>query len=107
MIRDEVELSRGNLSLINNTTNKLETTAGEYETQQVRLKQSRGILRVIKILDRRADILLYLGMAIFASACVYVLVRRSLHFVPALHRLVPAGVFSISRRQEMHTRSEL
>lgn len=106
MLTEEVELSKGNLSLIHNTTNKLVTTAGEYDTQQGRLKQSRGMLRVIKLLDRRADILLYIGMAIFGLACAYVLTRRSLHFVPAVHRLVPTGMFS-SGNQDMYMRPEL
>lgn len=107
MLTEEVELSKGNLSLIHNTTNKLNTTAGEYETQQGRLKQSRGILRVIKLLDRRADILLYCGMFIFGSACAYVLIRRSMHFMPAVHRLVPSMGFSTSSSQDMYMKSEL
>lgn len=107
MLTEEVELSKGNLSLIHNTTNKLATTAGEYDTQQGRLKQSRGMLRVIKLLDRRADILLYCGMAIFGMAIAYVLIRRSLHFVPAVHRLVPRSIFSSSSSQDMYVRSEL
>ena len=107
ILTEEVELSKGNLSLIHNTTNKLTTTAGEYGTQQGRLKQSRGMLRVIKLLDRRADILLYLGMAIFGVAVAYVLIRRSMHFVPAIHRLVPTRLFTSSRNPDMYVRSEL
>jgi hypothetical protein len=89
MLTDEVELSKGNLSLINNTTNKLTSTADEYSRQHGRLQKSRGLLRRIRFLDRKEDILLYVGIAIFSAAVMYVLIRRTLHFVPALPRLLP------------------
>lgn len=84
MLNEEVELAGGNLSLINSSTAKLGHTSDEYSRQQTRLSKSRGLLKLIKFLDRREDILLYSGIAIFSAAVLYVVLRRTLHFVPAM-----------------------
>lgn len=84
MLNEEVELASGNLSLINNSAAKLAHTSEEYNRQESRLKKSRGLLRLIKYLDRREDLLLYAGIAIFCAAALYVVLRRTLHFIPAI-----------------------
>lgn len=84
MLNEEVELAGGNLSIINNSTAKLAHTSDEYSRQESRLSKSRGLLRLIKYLDRREDLLMYAGIAIFGAAVLYVVLRRSLHFVPAI-----------------------
>lgn len=84
MLNEEVELASGNLSLINNSTAKLAHTSDEYTRQESRLSKSRGLLKLIKFLDRREDLLLYAGIAIFSAAVLYVVLRRTMHFVPAV-----------------------
>eukprot|EP00892_Ulva_mutabilis_P005466 jgi/Ulvmu1/3291/UM153_0003.1 len=84
MLNEEVELAGGNLSLINSSTAKLAHTSNEYDSQQTRLTKSRGLLKLIQFLDRKEDLLLYAGIAFFAAAVLYVVLRRTLHFVPAV-----------------------
>lgn len=84
MLNEEVELAGGNLSIINSSTAKLAHTSDEYSRQESRISKSRGLLRLIKYLDRREDLLLYAGIAIFSTAVLYVVLRRTLHFVPAI-----------------------
>ena len=83
-MRQDIEVSQGNLSLVHSSAAKLSVASDEYSKQNARLHTSKGLLRRIRWHERKEDVLLYTGLAFFALCVLYVVVRRSLLFVPSL-----------------------
>ena len=83
MMAQELELSQGNLSLVSASTEKLSVASHEYSRQHGKLKTSKGLLRQIRWHERKEDILLYAGLGFFACCVAYVILRRTMLFVPA------------------------
>jgi Sec20 len=84
MMAQELELSQGNLSLVSSSTDKLSVASQEYTRQHGKLNTSKGLLRQIRWHERKEDILLYTGLAFFIACVLFVVLRRTLLFVPAL-----------------------
>jgi Sec20 len=81
---EELEVASGNLSLISASEHKLQASSAEYARQHGILAFAQRLLRIIHWQDRQEDVLLYSGIVFFACCVLYVVLRRSLHFVPAL-----------------------
>jgi hypothetical protein len=84
MMAQEIDLSQGNLSLVNASAAKLSVATKEYNKQHAKLHTSKGLLRMIRWHERKEDILLYSGLGFFAACVLYIVMRRSLLFVPSM-----------------------
>jgi hypothetical protein len=84
MMAEEIELTKGNLSLVSASKSKLSLASNEYDKQHGKLKTSKSLLRIIRWHEKKEDYLLYTGLTFFCSCVLYIVVRRSMLFIPAL-----------------------
>jgi hypothetical protein len=87
MMAEEIELSKGNLSLVSASQVKLSLASSEYDKQHGKIKTSKALLRLIRWHERKEDYQLYSGLAFFCFCVLYIVVRRSMLFIPALPSL--------------------
>lgn len=89
LLTEELQVTGGNLSLIDGTTAKLAAATDEYGEQHRKLERSRGLLARIRWQDRKEMVLIGSALAFFAVVVAYIVLRRTTHFVPALPVMLP------------------